>query len=95
MFFTARGLRVNYRSIFKNLTAVVRKYWTAVLDAFATGRPTGMFSTTYKNSFTRQPTKARKNIYRVAIANNNTILDLHRQAPHVSARNSFCGLDLP
>jgi hypothetical protein len=37
----------------------------------------------------------QQNIYRVAIANNNTILDVHRQPPQGSACKPFRIFELP
>jgi hypothetical protein len=52
------------------------------IAVFIHGLPSiGLSTFLHKTSFSRRPTKARQNIYRASIANNNTILDVHRQPP--------------
>jgi hypothetical protein len=55
----------------------------------------GLSTFLHKTSFSRRPTKARQNIYRVAIANNNTILDVVVLIPQGSARKVLIISDLP
>ncbi len=55
----------------------------------------GLSTFLHKTSFSRRPTKARQNIYRASIANNNTNFDVLVLTNQASARNPYSVLDLP